>query len=473
MSGLEVFLRDSDAFTWYMERDPVLRSTIVAVAWLRSTPDGQRLAEKGERASRAVPLFRMKVVEPPARLSTPRWVLADDFDLSWHVRRITAPAPGTRDTVLDLARTCAMTAFDPAHPLWEFTLVDGVDGDGAALIMKVHHALTDGVGGMKLALELFDLEPDPASPGPPPPPLPADHGAPANLVRGSLAHDVERIADALRHEASNAGPSVLRALRHPVRSMIDLTATAVSVGRTVAPIASTLSPVMTERGLGRQLRMLTVDLEDLKRAAAAAGGSVNDGFLAAVAGGLACYHERHGATVEELRLTMPISIRSDADPVAGNRITLQRFAVPTGIGDPAERIREIDARCWAARRERSLPLTNAIAGALNLLPSGVVGGMLKHVDFLASNVPGFPFPVYLAGARVDGYFAFGPTIGAALNTTLLTYDGTCCVGVTVDTAAVPDVDTLVECLVAGFDEVASLGRRKSRSRSKAKALASS
>ena len=101
--------------------------------------------------------------------------------------------------------------------------------------------------------------------------------------------------------------------------------------------------------------------------------------------------------------------------------------------------------------------TNAIAGTLNLLPPAAAASMLKHVDFVASNVPGFTAAVYLAGARVERYVAFGPTIGAALNVTLLSDRGRCYAGVTVDTAAVPDPDVLVECLREGFNEVLALG----------------
>ena len=79
--------------------------------------------------------------------------------------------------------------------------------------------------------------------------------------------------------------------------------------------------------------------------------------------------------------------------------------------------------------------------------------MLKHIDFLASNVPGIPVPLYLAGAKVDSFYGFGPTIGAALNVTLMSYCGTCCVGVNIDTGAVPDPDVLMDCLRDGFDEV--------------------
>jgi diacylglycerol O-acyltransferase len=82
--------------------------------------------------------------------------------------------------------------------------------------------------------------------------------------------------------------------------------------------------------------------------------------------------------------------------------------------------------------------------------------MLKHVDFLASNVPGLPTPIYLGGARVDAFYAFGPTTGAALNVTLMSYCDTCHIGVNTDVGAVPDPAVLLECLAEGFDEVLAL-----------------
>ena len=105
-----------------------------------------------------------------------------------------------------------------------------------------------------------------------------------------------------------------------------------------------------------------------------------------------------------------------------------------------------------------MPLAEPIAGALNILPSSAVGAMLEHVDFLASDVPGSPVPLYLAGGRITRQYVFGPTIGASFNITLLSYVDDCCLGIDVDVAAVPDIDVLVECLAAGFDEVAGLAR---------------
>ena len=96
-------------------------------------------------------------------------------------------------------------------------------------------------------------------------------------------------------------------------------------------------------------------------------------------------------------------------------------------------------------------------GVVNALPRqaslAVLGSMLKAIDFVTSNVPGPRFPVYLAGAKIERMFPFGPPAGAAVNVTLYSYDGVCQVGVNCDRAAVPDAELLTECLERGFDEV--------------------
>lgn len=276
------------------------------------------------------------------------------------------------------------------------------------------------------------------------------------LVSASMLHEGRKVLSFAQHQAADLFPSMWRNGRHPLRSSRLALEMLRSVRRTVAPVTRTLSPLMTGRSLGRRLSMLEIGLDDLKRASSVAGGSVNDGFMAAVTAGFRRYHEHHRQPVDELRVTLPISVRRPEDPAAGNRITLARFTVPVGLADPRARIEVIGKRCRAARNERSIPRSNTIAGVLNLLPPNAVGSMLKHVDFLASNVPGIGFPVYLAGARMTSYVPFGPTIGAAVNITLLSYDGICEVGVTVDTAAVPDIEVFMACLAAGFDEVLAL-----------------
>jgi diacylglycerol O-acyltransferase len=215
---------------------------------------------------------------------------------------------------------------------------------------------------------------------------------------------------------------------------------------------------MQDRRLIRELAVHDIPLSALKKSGRRADGTLNDAFLAGVTAGLRRYHEEHGALVDELMVTMPISIRAAGDAEGGNRITLMRIALPVGLADPTERIREIHVRANAARHEPSLALTQDIAGGLNLLPRWYIGAILRHVDFLASNVPGSPVPVWVGGAAVTMQYAFGPTIGAGVNVTLLTYQDTCALGVNADSGAIPDLPVFLECLVAGFDEVLALGR---------------
>ena len=458
---LEVHVRQTDAFARKMERDPLLRSTIVAVAVFDRVPDWDVLQDRIERATRLAPTFRQRLVPSPLGLAPPRFVLDDDFDLSWHLRRIAAPSPRTLDTVLTFARNAGMAAFDPARPLWEFTLVEGLEDGQAALVLKVHHSLTDGIGGIQVAQHVLDFGPEPGPVGAMPD-LPEREALPfgaAGPLFDALGYDLSHLVQTGLSRLRVLPGDTLRALRDPWGAVSDAVTTTRSIARFVRPITTTLSPLMTERRLAWNYQVLEIPVDGLKRAAKSDGmhGTLNDAFLAGITGGLRRYHERHRLPVDELRVTMPISIRRADDPEGGNRVTLMRFQVPVSLEHPALRIREIRRICGDLRHDAAIPYSNTIAGVLNLLPNQVTGGMLKHVDFLASDVPGIDQPVWLGGARMLAFYPFGPTLGAATNVTLMSYDGSCCIGVNTDAGAVDDPDVFLECLREGFDEVLVLG----------------
>jgi len=453
---LEPRLRQTDAFTMSLERDPLLRSTIVAVALFERPPDWGVLVDRVDRATRLSPTFREKLTPTPLRIAAPRFMVDPDFDLLFHLRRVDVPPPGTLDTVLAFARNAGMTAFDPARPMWEFTLMEGLTEGRAALVMKLHHALTDGIGGVQIAAHVVDLEPEPAELGPLPDAPVARRPSALGQVVDAIAFDVGHVVTAVRERAVALPGDAVRFARHPAEAVSDVVRTGVALARFVRPIGTTLSPVMTERRLQWHFEAIDVSLADLKAAAKTADGTLNDAFVGAVTGGLRRYHEKHGHSVEALRLTMPISIRREDDPEGGNRITISRFEVPVGIEDPVERMRAIDRRCTAVREDPAIPWSNAVAGVLNLLPSSVTGGMLKHVDFLASNVPGFGDTVYVGGAALSAFYAFGPTLGSAANITLMSYRDRCYIGVNTDLGAVPDSDLFMSCLREGFEEVLGL-----------------
>src|SRR5262249_28366565 len=119
------------------------------------SPDWDTLVNRFELLSRTVPMFRQRVVPSP-RPVPPRWEVDPDFDLAFHLRRITAPARADLDTLLEMARLAAMADFHRARPLWEVALVDGMADGGAALLCKLNHALTDGVGAVEMAMTLYD-----------------------------------------------------------------------------------------------------------------------------------------------------------------------------------------------------------------------------------------------------------------------------------------------------------------------------
>jgi len=443
----------ADAVLWDIERDPVLRSTIVAVARLDRSPDWGRLTARLDRVSRLVPRLRERVADPPFGLGAPRWVIDEHFDLRYHLRRARCPAGADMRAVLDMAEPIASAGFDPCRPLWEFTLVEGLDDGGAALIQKVHHSLTDGVGGVELALQMLDDRPDPA------PevddadlPLPRSASSAVELAVYAASEQAAAVAGLIRHLPAVA--------RHTVPRVGQV---APSVARMLRPVRAPASPLMRGRSVTRRLHLFEVPLADLKAAGHAVGGTTNDAYLAGVVGGVNEYHHRHGVSPVELRVTMPINVRAAGDEVAGNHFSPARFVVPAGIDDPAERMRVLGARARRWRAEPANAFTDALAAVLDALPrpvtTAVFGGMLRNIDLVCTNVPGLPQRSWLAGAEVLRQHAFAPPSGAALSVALMSHVDTACIGVCTDNVAVPDADLLATCLEEAFTDVLAVAGR--------------
>ncbi|MFZ4719673.1 MAG: wax ester/triacylglycerol synthase domain-containing protein [Ilumatobacteraceae bacterium] len=446
------YLSQNDTIMWMVEADPLLRSTITGVVLLDGAPDWERLRTRVAGVTNHVPALREKVVPVPLHPTTLQWEHDHDFDLDYHLRRIVLPEGGGVQDLLDWARTQAMGGFDSTRPLWEFTLVEGVDGERAAFVMKAHHVVTDGIGAVQLAAHLYDFEPDAPSQAPSPSVTPHRLGS-SNRMRDVVVHDVAGVADFARQGLASVVPNLLHAVRHPQQAATEVVETVMSVGRFLAPAVTPRSGVMVGRMTSANYRTLEVPTEALRAAAKRSGGRLNDAFLAGITAGLRHYHLHHGEDIHELRVAMPISQRQAAHDEGGNHVTIVRFVLPVDAPTPDERIREMHDVVQGVRAEKALDHTEAIAGFLNLMPTGVLGSMLRGVDFLASNVPGVPVPMWLEGRKVERFFPFGPTAGSALNVTLMSYDGTCCIGINADAAAVPDPDVLADCMRTGFAEV--------------------
>ena len=175
-----------------------------------------------------------------------------------------------------------MAGFDRARPLWEYTLVEGLEGGRAAMVLKVHHSMTDGVGGMKLLLMLFDFEREPADPGP----LDGVEAIPDVQPRSTSC------SKSLGHRRRRVVGMAQRAVVDAVARRRGPRSTTRRVDRRTRPRSAARSraswrrrPRRTRRSCGRarwpaQLGTLDVPLDDLKRAGKAVGGSLNDAFVA-------------------------------------------------------------------------------------------------------------------------------------------------------------------------------------------------
>ncbi len=438
---MATFLGSSDAFVWSIGADPRFRSTIVTLILLGSTPDLDSVVDRFAQISRVAPMFRQRVVPSPWPVP-PRWEPDPEFDLTFHLRRVGAPSPGDLDGVLELARLAVMADFDSAHPLWEATLIEGMTGGQAALLCRMNHALTDGVGAVEIGRILFDDMTD----GPQRP----------TRRESGLPRAVQLAGHALSTSLRMGRSLVLDAVSRPVATVSMAGSLTASMWRITRP-RRRRSPMMQKRGSLREVFMHEVSKQALHSAAAGAGGTLNDGFLAAVSAGLRRYHAVHGVSVDDLAVMMPMNLRTAGDQVGGNRTTLMRFDLPTGPADSAAHVQKIHELTSAQRTEKAVPVSPLIAGALNVAPDWYVRSLLQNVDFLASDVPGFPRAVTLAGAAVYRQYAFAPTLGTAVNVTLLSYGDVCTFGINVDTAAIPDVEVFRDCLIEGFDEVLALG----------------
>ena len=208
-------------------------------------------------------------------------------------------------------------------------------------MVHLSHAVTDGVGGVEMFANIYDLERDPPPQKVPPLPIPQDlspndlmrqgfnrlPGAIAGGVRGAL------VRCRARRRTSRSRPGSPR-----VGGVVDY---AMSGARVIGPVADP-SPLLRRRSLSSRSEAIDIVFGDLHRAAKAAGGSINDAYLAGVCGALAALSRgARACRSRRLPMAVPVNLRSDADPAGGNRFAGVNLAAPIGIADPAARIKNI------------------------------------------------------------------------------------------------------------------------------------
>jgi hypothetical protein len=212
--------------------------------------------------------------------------------------------------------------------------------------------------------------------------------------------------------------------------------------------------------------MRTIPFRDLRGAGREAGGTLNDAFVTIVVDALARYHDaftRDLKSLSRVRVHMPVDVRAGRTAnVAGNEFVPARVALDVPSGTREERLGAIQTQLLELQHEPALAHVNTVAAAVLRLgkhpTQWVLGGMMKGVDVLASNVPGPNFPLYVAGVKVVRFHAFGPPAGAALNITLFSYDGQVNLGITTDEAAVTDREVFLRCLDDAIEDMLTTSR---------------
>jgi diacylglycerol O-acyltransferase len=458
-AGLPEELTPFDQLLHRGEANPRTRSGIMGIELLDVTPDWDRFRGRFESASRKVLRLRQKVVMPTLPTAAPRWVVDPDFNLDFHVRRVRVPEPGTLREVLDLAELALQSPMDISRPLWTATLVEGLADGRAATMLHLSHAVTDGVGTVEMFASIYDLERDPPlTTESVPLPIPQDL-SPNDLMRQGFNRLPGSIAGGILGALGGAARVTGRVVRDPVSAVGGVVDYAKSSARVMSPAAES-SPLLRRRNLITRTEAIDIKLSDLHRASKAAGGSINDAYLAGLCGALRLYHDAKGIPIETLPMAVPVNTRSDSDPAGGNRFVGINIAAPVGVVDPTTRIQKARAQMTSKREERAMDMVGVMAPVISLLPDAIlesVAGSIVNSDVQASNVALYQGDTFIAGAKILRHYGVGPLPGVAIMAVLISRAGYCTITTRYDRAAIADSELFARCLLDGFDEVLALG----------------
>jgi len=381
----------------------------------------------GQRLHLAPP-FRRRLANVPFGLHHPLWIEDPDFDLRNHIRHTAIPAPGGQKELSNLVSRLVALPLDRTRPLWEIWLIEGLEGGQVGLLSKVHHAAIDGAAGNELLVALLDLSPEVVYHVPETEWEPDRHPTDIELLgyaANSLARQPLRVAKAL---ARTAGAAL------EVRRLGQASSASVLPPAPFAAPRTSFNTALTPR---RSYAYTSIDLPTVKAVKAAAGCTVNDVVLGLCAGALRTYLEDRGEHLDSSLVAMvPVSVRSeDERDAGGNKVSSMLASLATDVDDPIERLKVIH-ECMAEAKSQQQAIgadtlqewaefaAPAVAGRAARLYSRMKVADLHRPLFnvTISNVPGPPFPLYSAGARLLANYPVGPIIdGTGLNMTVMSY----------------------------------------------------
>ena len=369
-------------------------------------------AVKAHVASRLhlAPVFTRKLALMPFEMSNPVWVDDEDIDLDHHVRRVVLPRPGSWEQLERLVARLHSSLLDRSRPLWEFTLIEGLQSGEVVLYAKAHHAGIDGQAGQAVGRALFDLEPTGRivkKPRPKPRSNQYQLGI-AELAAAALGNTVRQSADLVK-----SMPGMARALKNLVEPQPGPDGTRRWFQRKLQ-VFGPKTPFNVAITNQRSWAARSVPLAGAKAIAKATGCTLNDVVLASCAGAMRRYlHEYDALPGKAMSAAVPASLRAEGDTSADNQVSMMLVTLASDVKDPLERLRAIGAaskktKALMGAASAALPLDFPLLGAPWLM-SGLASlygrSRLANVvpplaNVVVSNVAGPPVAVYFAGAKM-------------------------------------------------------------------------
>jgi diacylglycerol O-acyltransferase / wax synthase len=433
-----------------------------SLMFLDGPVDWDRLVEVNKRRMiDRYPVFRQRPVMPATYVGPPHWEDDPDFDIERHLIRARLEGGG-EDAVQRYVAPHLSRPLDRSKPLWEIHLIDGYDG-GAVVFCRFHHALADGIALARVLLALTDDTPEGDLAVPEEGVV--DGSAPMGILDGAL--QVVTAAGSAAAAVASAGGQLLREaprLLDPHRI-----GDAFTQAERTGAIANKLllgphphTPFSGTPGVEKRVAWCeTFPLEDVKRVGRAAGATVNDVLVGAVAGALRTYVLERGGTPEDVGTMVPVNVRPLDKPLPrdlGNQFALVLLQLPLSVEAPFARIAETKRRMDVIKHSPEVFLTFELIKSI-----GRSGPELERffVDFFAgkaigvtTNVPGPREPRYLAGSRINRVLSWPPESGdQTLGISLFSYAGDVQVGFRVDAEHIPDPERLVAAFEAEITEL--------------------
>ena len=374
------------------------------------------------------------------------WEDDPDFDLDAHLHRVALPGRQDQEELQTLVAELASTPLSPAKALWEFHLVEKYDG-GAALIMRIHHCIADGIALVGVMLSLTDDRPDAPEPEMPEARLP--RAGDDNPWR-QLLDPLTQTAVSAIHLGTQAWVKYFQLLAEPGQ-MVDYGRQGMGYAAELAKLLA-LPKDSPSRFKGKPGGSKAVawseplPLAEVKAVGRPLGCSVNDILLASVAGALRGYLIEKGDAVDgiEVRGLVPVNLRTESDQgKLGNRFGLVTLLLPVYEGNPLARLYEVKRRMNELKGSFQAPLSLAILAAVGMAPKVVQEQFLDILSAKASavmtNVPGPQQPLYLAGARMAQPMFWVPQSGdIGIGVSILSYANNVQFGLITDRHFVPD-----------------------------------